>query len=66
VGQACANTFAQDLAFELGEHGEQSGHCAASGCSQVECFRQRYETDSEILEFLERRNQISDGAAPAI
>ena len=47
-----ADAFSQDLAFKLGEYGEQSGHRAASGRGQVECFRQGYETDSEMLKFL--------------
>ena len=66
VSQTGADAFAQDLAFELGEHREQSGHGATCGRGQIECFGQRYEADAEMLKFLERRNQIRDGPAPAI
>ena len=66
MGQTSADAFAQDLAFELGEHREQSSHGATGGRGQIECFGQRNETDSEMLQFLERRNQIRDGPAPAI
>ena len=52
MGQTGADTFAKDLPFELGEHGEQSGHGAACGRGQIECFGQRHETHSEMLKFL--------------
>ena len=52
VGQAGAHPLAQDLPFELGEHGEQAGHRATCGRGQIERFGQRYETHSEMLQFL--------------
>jgi hypothetical protein len=66
MGQTGADALAQDLAFELGEHREQTGHGAACGCGEIECFRKGNETDSEMLQFLERRDQIRDRAAPTI
>ena len=60
MGQAGADALAQDLAFELGEHGEQPGHGATGGCGQIERFGQRYESYAEMLKFLERRNQVRD------
>jgi hypothetical protein len=66
VIQAGANTLAKDLAFELGEYGEQASHGATCWGGQIKGCSQRYEADSEVLQFLERRNQIRDGPAPAI
>ncbi len=66
MGQTGTDTLSKDLPFELGEHGEQAGHRAARGGGQVKCFCQRYESDSEMLKFLERRYQVCDGPAPAI
>jgi hypothetical protein len=66
MGQAGADTFAEDLAFELGEHCEQSGHCAARGAGQIERFGQPYKSHVEMLKLLERRDQVRDGPAPAI
>ncbi len=62
MGQTSPGSFPQNLSFELGEDGQQTGHRATGWRSEVECLSQRYETDSEILEFLERRNKIRDGA----
>jgi hypothetical protein len=39
VHQPGADTLAKDLAFELGEHREQSGHGVACGRRQVEVLR---------------------------
>jgi len=36
VSQTGVHTFAQDLTFELCEHGQHSGHGAAGGCGEVE------------------------------
>lgn len=66
VGQAGADALAQDFPLEFSEHREQSGHGAASGYGQIERFGQRNETDSEALQFLQRRNKIGDGPAPAV
>ena len=66
MSQTGTDTLAKNLPFELGEHGEQSGHGAAGGGGQIECFGQRDETHSEMLKFLQRRNQIRNGPAPAI
>ena len=66
VIQAGTYALAQDLAFELGEHREQAGHGAACGCGEIEGFGQRDETDSEVLQLLERRNQIRHGTALAV
>ena len=66
VIQTGANALAQDLAFELGEHREQASHRAPCWRGQIECLGQRYETDSEVLQFLERRNQVRYGPAPSV
>ena len=66
VRQSGADPLAQNLAFELGEHRQQAGHGAPGRRRQIECFRQRYETDSEMLQFLECRDQIRHRPAPAI
>jgi hypothetical protein len=64
--QAGLGTFPQNLPFELGEDGQQASHSSTGGRSQVQRLGQRYETDSQMLQFLERRQQICDGPAPAI
>ena len=45
-------TGADTLAQELREHREQASHGSSGGRRQIECFSQRYETDSEMLQFL--------------
>jgi len=66
VIQTGADAFAKDVPFELCKHGVQASHGAARWCSQIERFRQRYETHAEMLQFLKCRNQVCDGPAPAI
>ena len=66
VIQTGTYTLAQNLPLELREHREQTRHRATCWRGQVKCFGERYESDSEMLEFLERRNQVCDGPAPAI
>ena len=66
VIQTTSHTFAEDVPFELRKHGKQSGHRATGWCSQIERLGERYETDSEMLKLLQRRNQVGDGAAPPI
>jgi hypothetical protein len=56
----------KNLSFELGEDGQQSGHGATSGRSQIESFGERHEADAQIFKLLERCQQISHGSAPAI
>jgi hypothetical protein len=52
VRQTGADTLAQDLTLKLREHREQASHGSSGGRRQIECFSQRYETDSEMLQFL--------------
>jgi hypothetical protein len=66
MSQASTRSFAQNLAFEPSEDGEQSSHRATGWRSQVESLGQRNETDAKILEFLQCRKQIRNGTAPAI
>ena len=64
--QASSRSFAQDLPFELSEDRQQSGHCSTSGCGQIQRFRQRSEAYSEVLQFLECRQEVCNGAAPTV
>jgi hypothetical protein len=52
VIQTSSHTLAQDFPLELREHGEQTRHRATCGGGQIECFRQRNETHTEMLKFL--------------
>ena len=52
VIQTGTDSLAKNLAFELGEHSEQSGHRTTCRRGQIECFGQRYEADSEMLKFV--------------
>lgn len=66
LGQPNAGSFAQNLSFELGEDGKQTGHGAPGWRSQIQRLGQRNEADSQMLQFLECRQQIGNRAAPAI
>ena len=58
VGQPSPSSFSQNLPFELSEDGQQTSHRATSRSRQIERLSQRYETDSEMLQFLKRRQQV--------
>src|SRR6266702_4984241 len=49
--QAGAYPFSENLPLELRKNGQQASHRATSGGRQVECFGQRHETDSQMLQF---------------
>jgi phage tail protein X len=66
VGQASPNSFPQDLPFELGENGEQACHRSTGRSGQVQGLGQRNETDAEMIQFLQRGQQVGDRPAPAI
>ena len=66
VGETGTDAFAKNLAFKLGEDREQAGHGSTSGRGQIERLSEGDETYSEMLKFLERRNQIDDGPSPSI
>src|SRR5579863_251576 len=66
MSQTGANPLAQDFAFELREDCEHGSHGAAGRSSQVEGLGQRDEADAEMLQFLERGQQIGYRSAPAI
>ena len=57
MGQTGAHPFAQNLALELRKHRQQSGHGPTGGCSQVQRFGQRDETDAQMLQLLQRAEQ---------
>ena len=59
-------SFPQDLAFELGEDGQQSGHRSAGGRGQVQRLGQRDEADAQMLQFLKRGQQVRHRPAPAV
>ena len=66
MGKPGTNAFTQNLAFELGEHGQQCGHGSAGGRGQIESLGERHEADAEMLQFLQRGEQVGDRPAPAI
>ena len=60
------SSFPQNLPFELGEDRQQSGHRSTGGRGQVQRLGQRHEAHAEMLQFLERRQQIRYRPAPAV
>src|SRR5271157_6351977 len=66
MSQSGANPLAQDLAFELGEYGQQTGHGPTGGRGQVQRFGQRNETDAEMFQFPQSAEQVGDRASPTI
>jgi hypothetical protein len=52
MSEACPHAFPEDLALELGEDGQQSGHRTPRGCSQVQRLGQQYEANAEMFKFL--------------
>ena len=65
-GNARADSLAQNLMFELREHRKQPGHRAVGCCGQIERFSERYETDAQFGEFLQRHDQIDERPAPSV
>ena len=66
MSQTCSSSFSQYFPFKLRKHGQQSSHCSTRRCGQIQRFRQGNETDPEMFEFLECRQQIRYGAAPTV
>ncbi len=66
VGQASARSFLQNLPLEGGENGQHGRHRPSGGRGQIQRLGQRYETHSEMLQFLEGGQQIRDRPAPAV
>ena len=56
----------EDFPFECREHGEQAGHGPARWRGQIQRLGQRHETDTEMLQFLKRRQKVRHGAAPTV
>ena len=52
--------FPQNLPFELREDGQQSGHGSTRRRGQVQCLGQGNKPDTQMLQFLERRQQVRD------
>ncbi len=59
MSQAGSRSFAQDLSFELGENRQQSGHRSTGGRGQIQRLCQGDEADSQMLQFLECRQQVN-------
>jgi hypothetical protein len=64
--QTSSSSFAQNLSFELSEDSQQPGHGASDWCRQIQSLSLGNETDAEMCQFLEGRQQIRDGPAPAV
>jgi hypothetical protein len=66
VLQTSAHPFAHDFPFKLREDRQQAGHGSTGWCCQIQRLRQRYETNSQMFEFLQGCQQIRYRPAPAI
>lgn len=60
VLQTCAHPFAQNLSFKLRKDCQQTGHRPTGWRCQIQCLRQRYETDPQIFQFLQGRQHVRD------
>ena len=60
VGQASPSSSAQNLPFECGEYGQQSGHGASGWRGQIQRLGQRHEADAKMLQFLKCSEQVGD------
>ena len=60
MSQASSRSFAQDLPFELGEDRQQSGHRTTGGRGQIQRLGQGDEPNSQMLQFLECRQQVGN------
>ena len=58
MGETGTYTFPQDLVFERREDAEQAGHRTTGWSRQIQSFRQGYEADAEVTQFLQRGHQI--------
>src|SRR5260370_33418214 len=58
LGQASASSLSQNLSFELGEDSQQSVHRTPGWCGQIQSLGEGNETDAEMFQFLEGRQQI--------
>ena len=56
VRQAGADSFPENLPFEL----RKNGHGSTGRRGQIQCLRQRHEADAEMLQFREGRPQVGD------
>jgi hypothetical protein len=57
-GYACPNSLPEDFVFKGREHREQPGHGAARRRGQIECFRERHESDAQFCQFLKGDDQV--------
>src|ERR1019366_9704334 len=58
MGQAGADALAENLPFEFRKNGQQASHGATGGRGQIQRLGQRNKTDSQMLQFLEGREQV--------
>src|SRR5262249_59683583 len=66
LGNPGFHPLAQDLAFKLGKDRQQSSHSPPHRRGQIQGFAEGDKTYAEALEFLERADEVSEGAPPAI
>lgn len=66
MSQSSLNALTKDLPFKLSKDRKQSRHSPTRWCGQIQSFRERYETDVEIAEFLEGGDQIGHRTSPAV
>ena len=60
------HAIAEDVPLEFGEDREHAGQGSAARRGQVERLAERDEADPECAQLLKRRDEIDQGAAPAI
>lgn len=63
---ASLHPLADHLPLEFREHRKQPDHGASRRSGEVQCFRQRDEGNPEISQLGQRRDQVSQGSAPAV
>jgi len=66
LGNPGFHPLAQDLAFKLGTDRQQPSHSPPHRRGQIQGFAEGDKTYAEELEFLERADEVREGAPPAI
>jgi hypothetical protein len=66
VGQSSPSSFAQYLFLKLCEDSQKNGHRSAGWRSQIQCLGERDETDAEMFQLLECRQQIRHRPTPPV
>ena len=60
MSQASASSLPQNFPFELGEDRQQASHGSTGRRGQIQRLGQRDEADTQMFQFLQRRQQVRD------